>query len=356
MSDASEIEFAPGLDFHEPDAGSANGSAELISTPFTEIRMRSIEWFEKPLWQRSAFELLAGTKGSGKGTYLAGLAARISNASGNVLFIASEDSAEIDLKPRLAAAGADMSRCRIIRRHVRLPDDVPELAREAQRIGNVELLVIDPVANHIGDRNSNDDAEVRDAIAPLNRLADEIGCLLIGVRHPGKDRSRGALASILGSTAWTDTPRAVVMIAVDDEDPQLRHIQVVAGNRSLNGAARQFRVDTIEVPGLDEPITVAVDCGESTKSVDELLQTRKTPDTRTAKARELLLDVLQEQGEQESDALDAHVARETRLAARTVRDTRMALAREGLVKARPEKDDFGEVQRWKVYRTEAPRP
>jgi hypothetical protein len=29
------------------------------------------------------------------------------------------------------------------------------------------------------------------------------------------------------------------MLAVDDEDPLVRHIQVVAGNRSLNGRGRR---------------------------------------------------------------------------------------------------------------------
>ncbi len=59
---------------------------------------------------------------------------------------------------------------------------------------------------------------------PLNKLADELGCLIIGVRHLKKDRSSGALASILGSTAWADVPRAVVMIAKDDVDEDVRHI------------------------------------------------------------------------------------------------------------------------------------
>jgi hypothetical protein len=106
-------------------------------------------------------------------------------------------------------------------------------------------------------------------------LADNLGCLIIGVRHPGKDRSRGAVASILGSTAWVDTPRAVVMIAVDDEDPIVRHIQVVAGNRSLNGSAQAFRIDPVDVSGLLEPITLATMLGDSTKSVDDLSPPRK---------------------------------------------------------------------------------
>jgi len=204
----------------------------LQARPLASVAMRSIEWLEKPLWQRSAFQLFAGPKGAGKGTYLAGLAARVSNTGKNVLFVSTEDSAEIDLKPRLVAAGADIDRCFDIPLHVQLPDDIYALQKLALEIGDVGLFVIDPVANHIGDRNSNGDSEVRDAIAPLNWLANELGCLLIGVRHPGKDRSRGALASILGSTAWVDTPRAVVMVAVDDEDADVRVLQVVAGNRA----------------------------------------------------------------------------------------------------------------------------
>lgn len=260
----------------------------------SDVEMRSIEWFEKPLWQQRAFELLAGPKGAGKGTYLAGFAARVSQTA-NVVFIATEDSAAIDLVPRLTAAGASLKRVYIIKQHIKLPDDIAALEQFAHDIGGVGLLVIDPVANHIGDSNSNSDAEVRHAIAPLNKLADDLACLIIGVRHPGKDRSRGAVASILGSTAWVDTPRAAVMIAVDDEDPLVRHIHVVAGNRSLNGSGHTFRIEAIDVAGLTEPITRAVMLGDSTKSVDQLLAApRVASDSRVPAARvqEVVLEAL----------------------------------------------------------------
>jgi hypothetical protein len=277
----------------------------LVATSLADVQMRSIRWLEKPLWQASAFQLLAGAKGSGKGTYLCSLAARISRVS-NVLFLSSEDSVEIDLKPRLVAAGAAIARCFCIEQHVRLPDDVDALRALATDIGGVGLLVIDPVANHIGDKNTNADGEVRNAIAPLNGLADELGCLLIGVRHPGKDRSRGALASVLGSTAWVDTPRAVVMVAVDDEDPLVRHIQVVAGNRSLNGAAQAFRIDAVEVEGLDEPITLAVELGESEKSVEDLVGAKTESKAHVAAdlVQQAVLQAL-ETGPKTRDYLDA---------------------------------------------------
>ena len=359
--------YEPGV--AEPDAPAHQGttssaserrhgpsSSSFSAIPIAQIRMRSIEWLEKPLWQRSAFQLLAGAKGTGKGTYLAGLAARISRTGQNVVFVSTEDSTEIDLKPRLVAAGADVDRCYVIKEHVRLPDDVEKLRTLAVDLGGVGLFVIDPVANHVGNRSSNDDNEVRDAIAPLNPLADELGCLLIGVRHPGKDRSRGAVASILGSTAWVDTPRAVVMIAVDDEDPLVRHIQVVAGNRSLNGSAQAFRIDAVDVAGLTEPITIAVELGESAKSVDDLLAIRDTGNSKTARARTLILDILDAEGGQESDTLDARVAQETGLAAKTVKNARTKLKDDGLVNVQPDKDEQGTILRWRVTRTGAPRP
>lgn len=45
-------------------------SHTLTATPLAHISMRSIEWLEKPLWQRSAFQLLAGQKAPAKAPLL----------------------------------------------------------------------------------------------------------------------------------------------------------------------------------------------------------------------------------------------------------------------------------------------
>ena len=286
---------------------------------FTEIRCGRSSGSRRPLWQRSAFQLLAGAKGAGKGTYLAGLAARISRDE-NVLFVSTEDSAEIDLKPRLVAAGADIDRCFVIQQHVRLPDDVDELRDLALDSAASGCSSIDPVANHIGDSNSNSDAEVRHAIAPLNALADDLGCLLIGVRHPGKDRSRGALASILGSTAWIDTPRAVVMIAADDEDPHApphpgRRRQPIPQRVRAAVPHRGRRRRRARPSRSRSPSTSA----SPAKNVDDLLAATTNNPSRTQNATELILDILEAEGSQESDTLDARVARETGSARRPSR-------------------------------------
>ena len=166
----------------------------LRSILASDVTMRSIEWREKPLWQSSAFQLLAGPKGAGKGTYLAGLAARVTETA-NVVFVATEDSTEVDLVPRLVAAGAVLDRVRIVQQHVKLPEDVDALRQLAVEFEHVGLLVVDPVANHIGDRNSNSDAEVRHAIAPLNALASHARRALDESRPGRASYSRAATCS-----------------------------------------------------------------------------------------------------------------------------------------------------------------
>ena len=324
--------------------------------------IRRVEWLDKPFLQRSAFHLLAGRKGSCKGTYLCGLAARVTvgdlyEAPKRVLVVTSEDSVELDFKPRLMAAGGDPSLVEIVAGPFRMPADIPWLKTQAERLGDVGLVVIDPIGNHLGGVDTDREGLVREAIAPLNAVADELDCIVFGVRHLGKDASRGALASVLGSTAWVDGPRAVVLMARDDEDEMLFHAQVVAGNRGPRSNGRAFRLELVDVPPARE-ITLAVPAGDSAKDVETLLGATRgdTTTSRSAQADELILDILEAEGEQESDALDARVAAETGIAAKTVRNRRSDLARAGLIKPQPVKDEHGNVVVWRVRRTQAPRP
>jgi hypothetical protein len=350
---ATSLSVAASLNGRPTNADGDDGIVSMV-----DIEMQSIRWIERPIWQQSAFHLLAGVKGAGKGTYLARFAANLTTGGGKMLFVSSEDSASIDLKPRLVAAGAIIERCYLVRRHVVLPADIGWLRSQSEAIGGIGSIVIDPVANHIGDRNSNSDAEVRDAIAPLNGLADELGCAIIGIRHVGKDRRRGAVSSILGSTAWVDTPRVVAMIVRDDEDDTVRHIQVVAGNRSSTRAGTMFRIEAVQVGDLAEPITLAVDLGESIKDIDDLLGAKAAEPSNSEQARDLILDTLETADgmECESDALDALVAAATGLKAKTVQNNRTKLKDAGLIGAYPVKDEEGEIKRWMVRRTSAVRP
>src|SRR6266536_4629527 len=81
----------------------------LVFERLSEVEMRSIVFVDKPLLQAAAFHLVAGRKGVGKGTLLADWVAKITRGElgtkRNVIWIGSEDSAAIDIKPRIVAAG-----------------------------------------------------------------------------------------------------------------------------------------------------------------------------------------------------------------------------------------------------------
>ena len=82
----------------------------------------------------------------------------------------------------------------------------------------------------------------------------------------------GALAGVLGSSDWVNVPRCVIALVKDDEHDDVRHVQVVAGNRVPGAAARSFRITGVPPEGIDgEDVTLATDFIESDKNVEELL-------------------------------------------------------------------------------------
>ena len=121
----------------EPAAEPGDGLRLLRTIRGDAIEMRSIEWLDKPLLQGSAFHLVAGPKGVGKGTWLARKIADTTQGrlgpKRNVLIVSTEDSASIDLKPRLVAAGADHTRWHLVIEELVLPRDLYRLEDLAAR-------------------------------------------------------------------------------------------------------------------------------------------------------------------------------------------------------------------------------
>ena len=330
----------------------------------SDVDMRSIVFLDRPHFQAAAFHLLAGRKGMGKGTLLAMVAAKVTRGElgerPNVVWIGSEDSASIDIKPRLVAAGGDPERVLVVKDGwIQLPHDVDRISAAMEEMGEVGMLIVDPVGNHITGKNSNSETDIRDAIGPLNGIADRHDCMVFGVRHLSeKECAQGVLAAILGSSAWVQVPRAVLAVARDEVDASISHLQCIAGNRLPPGTpGRMFQISGVLLPGLKNEVTKATWLGESTKDVEQMLKTTQAKEpSKSAAASKLILDILDGVPSMESDTLDARVAGEIGVAAKTVQNIRTGLKEQGLVRVYPEKDEDGIVVRWFCGRTLAPRP
>ena len=276
------------------------------------------------------------------------------------MWIASgEDSYAIDVRPRIEVAGGVVDNVTVLTQgRLILPNHVDEIRREAEEIGGVGLIVIDPLGGSLSPgKSSNHDSDVRPMIDCLNDLADGLRCIIAGVRHlTSKEITGGVLAGVIGSSAWIDIPRVVLALIHDDQDEDLRHLTVVTGNRVKGGVGRLYRIEGAQSAAGGEDVTRAVLVGDSNKHADNLLDNPQ-PSSRSSQARDLILDVLEQApGQQlESDALDALVAEETGLSAKTIQNQRVALKKAGLIRPLPTKDEHGTLTGWIVARTNAPR-
>jgi len=196
-----------------------------------------------------------------------------------VVFAVAEDAYDTVLKPRLLAAGADLDHIRTVSWQngsgyadaIRVPDHIEQLEECLQEM-RAALLVIDPLLSHLsGKTDSYKDHDVKAALRPLVLLAQRTGCTVLGNGHFGKDKSRGSVNSTQESNAFTNTPRVALAMARDDEDENTRVVEVVKSNIAGTGEGRNYRIATVTVDGLRDPVPVLTPDGGATKSVDDLL-------------------------------------------------------------------------------------
>jgi hypothetical protein len=139
------------------------------SQSFSKIKSRKLKWLLKPFIPRG-ITVVTGDSGIGKSTFIIDLIARITTGDampqfsdlaldetleGSALIICKEDDPGLVIKPRLRAAGADMSRVHmVVVQRSKLPDDydviesldtgIERLERIIQDIGDVRAILIDP--------------------------------------------------------------------------------------------------------------------------------------------------------------------------------------------------------------------
>lgn len=212
----------------------------VILTRASTITPEPISWLWRYSLARGKFHLIAGAPSTGKTTIALSLAAIVSRGgewpdgqttpARDVLIWSGEDDAEDTLVPRLIAAGADRDRVHIIsgiddgevRRAFDPATDTPALTTAARKLGDVGLLIVDPVVMAIaGDSHKN--AETRRGLQPLVDLGATLRAAVLGITHVRKG-SRGSdpLERVIGSMAFGAVARVVfVTVRSPDSDERL---------------------------------------------------------------------------------------------------------------------------------------
>lgn len=251
--------------------------ARVRLTVGTAIKAVAIRWLWPGWLAAGKLVVFGGPAGTGKTTVVMRMAATVTTGGkwpdgtyspvGNVVIWSGEDDPADTLIPRLAGAGADLSRVFFVtdvqdRGEERAFDpakDMVALRDALADVPNIKLIIVDPIVSAIGG-DSHKNAETRRGLAPLVSLASDIGAALLGITHFSKGSSgREPVERITGSLAFGALAR-VVLIASKEQDAEdgaegRRFIARAKSNIGPDDGGFAYRLDQVAMP--DHPDIMA---------------------------------------------------------------------------------------------------
>lgn len=268
----------------------------------SDIFPEALAWLWRGRLAAGKLTVLDGDPGLGKSTLTTEIAARISRGEAlpgadageprGVVLMSAEDGPADTIIPRLAAAGADLSRVYVLQ-GFRGPDGeitpltVPgalDVLERAIRTHNAALAVIDPLMAFLGgDVGANRDQDVRRAMAPLAAMLERSGAACILVRHLNKAGGSSALYRGGGSIGIIGAARIGLLVARDPDDEDARILAPVKSNLSKPAPALRFRLES--APGSDVA-RVVWDAGPVALDADALLAAGQGDDEERSKVQE----------------------------------------------------------------------
>jgi putative DNA primase/helicase len=246
----------------QPSRHSSPSAGRLITRAACDYEPQPIEWLVDESIPLGAMVVIAGEPGLGKSQIAIRLAAAVTTGNGlpndqpyadlgSVIILANEDDAERTIRPRLEASGADLSKVHIVEGVARegegtdlfqLDQDIIELRIKTAELGDVRMIIIDPPGAYLGSQvDSYKDTDVRRVLAPLAKLAQETGALVLLVVHLNKRSDGSPQQRISGSTAWTAAPRAAYL-AVEHQVTKKRYLVPVKNNLGNDRTGFEYQI------------------------------------------------------------------------------------------------------------------
>ncbi|MGE0278761.1 MAG: AAA family ATPase [Nitrospiraceae bacterium] len=240
-------------------------NSSLNAIPAASIPPVPLVWLWRDRFPQGKLAVIAGDPGLGKSLLTIDLAARISaglpfgdeqpSVAGNVVLIGAEDDAADTTVPRLIEAGADMN-CVYVERGLTISDrkgrtknapfvdlaDVAPIEKTLTAIGDVRLLVIDPISAYFGATDSYNTSEVRALLSPLAAMAQKLDVTVLLVAHLTKMNSGSALYRVGGAVGLTALARVAHCVTRDPQDESRRLFLALKNNLGPDRGGLAYRV------------------------------------------------------------------------------------------------------------------
>ena len=246
------------------DAAKAAAAPEEIETETAQgVQMESIDWLWDKRFALGKLGLIGGNPERGKGLIYCDMVSRITRGApwpcnegtaekGHCIIVQQEDDLADTVVPRLAAAGAVLSKVTLVkmikkvdgsgRRVLDLAHDMPKLCELLDRLEganeNPLLMAIDPLLAYVGRLNASSGNEVRSALAPLVDMLKHLHIAGLGIMHFNKKIDvDNALARISDSVAFGALARHC-FVATDDPENERRLLVAGREGAQLHHSSR----------------------------------------------------------------------------------------------------------------------
>lgn len=284
------------------------GSALFAGKLLSEVEPERVSWLWPGRIPLGKLTIIDGDPDNGKSALTTDIAARVSTGwgfpdgakceAGGVILMNAEDGLADTIRPRLDAAGADVSKVLALatipeddggERLFSIPEDLAMLEMAVEYV-EAACVVIDPLMAFLSEKvNAHKDSEIRRALAPLAALAERTGAAVVVVRHLNKATGGSALYRGGGSIGIIGAARSGLLVAPDPEDENRKVLAPMKGNLSKTAPSLTF--------GLTEAANGSVRLewgGESNLRATHLLAPQGTEEERSAldEAKDFLRDEL----------------------------------------------------------------
>lgn len=253
-------DLAQAFDSVARGAASSNGTTVVR---LSDVEPVELEWLWPGVIPLGKLTVFCGDPGVNKSFLTLDIASRVSRGAswppacpmqegtpGSAVILSGEDALDDTIRPRLDAAGADVDRVHAIV-DVRsdsfvLDKHLPDLEGVIERLGDVRVVVIDPISSFLGKINSWNESEVRGVLASLARIAEKHKVAVLLVAHLNKRQGASAAYRIQGSIAFSAAARATWLVTKDPHDPDRRLLVPIKFNLAKDQAAYGFRVEGVD--------------------------------------------------------------------------------------------------------------
>jgi hypothetical protein len=233
-----------------------------VVTTLASVEVEKVDWLWAGRIPRGKLTVLDGDPSLGKSTISLDLAARVTRGlpfpgekgrftPADVILLSAEDGLADTIRPRLEEAGGDPNRVHLFEGisnepgvivPATIPTHVPELGDLIHLYG-AALVIIDPLTAYLGgEHDAYRDQDVRGALKPLGRMAEQTGAAVFITRHLTKSGGPNALYRGGGSIGIIGAARSGLLVARDPDKPERRILAVTKSNLTAKPPAFAYRL------------------------------------------------------------------------------------------------------------------